>query len=226
MDIPLGDSTVCQISDLIVQIIDCIDDRRLAPICVLKVLVNLAYIAHIRSFRYIGNGDRTDRLASLIDDIHRDFVVCTYAVFSRLDVRICIACCDSSVQLRYIDSIGTCSHILNSAVTGKSILIDSHISVREADLAAACATDGLHARQIFLHEKTCFIDCQIFLSIFELHMDLLIGDGDAFPCAQRSVCNLTLHIGYIGDRVLITSIYTRDICLCRSHTFQSCQVFA
>ena len=89
--------------------------------------MNLAHIPHIAGLGYICDGDSVDLLASLIDDIHRDFVARTYAVFSHLDVRICIAFCDSRFQLRYIDSIGirrTCCYAGNLA-----LLINSNFSI-------------------------------------------------------------------------------------------------
>ena len=190
--------------------------------------MNLAHIPHIAGLGYICDGDSIDLLASLIDDIHRDFVASANTVFSRLDVHIRIACFDRSFQLSYIDRIrirGACRDILNSTIAIECDIVDGDISPSKSDTPVAGSGNGSDSFQGFVQRQTVRIDYQIFLSIFELHVDLLIADRNTLSRAQSCVCDLALHILYIRDRIVLRCIYIGDISVLCCDAGQACKLF-
>ena len=144
-------------------------------------------------------------------------------------MNIGIARSNHFIQLSYIYSIVivfTCYYALDSAIIIEGNIFDGNITAScEADLAATYAGNGFHSSQVFSQVQACFINFKIFFAVFQLNVNLLIGDGNTLTFSQSYACNLLLHILYVGYRFIIACINVSYICIFGSYAGQTCQIF-
>ena len=132
-----------------------------------------------------------------------------------------------SLQLAKVYCVGiffAVCYILDSAIIIEGNMIDSNVATGEADLSAAYTGDGFHTLQGSIHRQAVFVNYQVLLAIFQLNINLLIGDGNTITCAQCCVRNLVLHILYVGYRFILVCINLSYICIVGSYAVYS-QVF-
>ena len=146
-------------------------------------------------------------------------------------MNIGIARSNHILQLSYVYSVSivfTCYYALDSAVTVKSILVNLNIAAFKADAscASACTSDGLNTLQGSIHRQAVFVNYQVLLAVFQLNVNLLIGDGNTLTFSQSYACNLVIHILYVGYRFILACINVSYICIFGSYAGQTCQVFA
>ena len=145
-------------------------------------------------------------------------------------MNIGIARSNHILQLSYVYSVSivfTCYYALDSAVTVKSILVNLNIAAFKADAscASACTSDGLNTLQGSIHRQAVIVNYQVLLAVFQLNVNLPIGDGNTLTFSQSYACNLVIHIPYVGYRFILACINVSYICILGSYAGQTCQFF-
>ena len=191
------------------------------------MVINNCYVF---SFSNASNSNSAFIITSFVYKIHRNFIVLINSVVTGLDMNIGIARSNHILQLSYVYSVSivfTCYYALDSAVTVKSILVNLNIAAFKADAscASACTSDGLNTLQGSIHRQAVIVNYQVLLAVFQLNVNLLIGDGNTLTFSQSYACNLVIHIPYVGYRFILACINVSYICILGSYAGQTCQFF-
>ncbi len=160
------------------------------------MVINNCYVF---SFSNASNSNSAFIIASFVYKIHSNLIFIINFVFTGFDMNIGIARSNHILQLSYVYSVSivfTCYYALDSAVTVKSILVNLNIAAFKADAscASACTSDGLNTLQGSIHRQAVFVNYQVLLAVFQLNVNLLIGDGNTLTFSQSYACNLVIHI--------------------------------